>query len=69
MSRKYGSPSYSSTGEITALAGCELKVIHLPDQKGEFGDYWQAFVNGVQDDGVTRNEAIMNAFNRSQKSY
>jgi hypothetical protein len=59
---KYGSEALDSEGNITELHGCDLKVDHLPDGNS---DYWQAWVNGVQDDGLSRNEAIRNAYNRS----
>ena len=54
-------------GNITAIANCTLEVSHLPDHSGPNSDYWQAWVNGVQDDGLTRNEAIRNAHNRFSK--
>lgn len=63
--RKYGSETLDSDGNIVALHGCELRVVHLLDQEAEGSDYWQAWVNGVQDDGLSRNEAIRNAYARS----
>lgn len=67
-SKKYGSATYDLSGNISALHGVDLKVIHLPDGKGILPDYWQAWVNGTQDDGVTQNEAILNAFNRHESN-
>jgi hypothetical protein len=63
IGRKYGTETIDADGNITALHGCELKVSHLPDQDR---DYWQAWVNGVQNDGLSRNEAIRNAFKSCQ---
>lgn len=60
----YGTATYDDNGNITALNGCELKVVHLPEAKVDLPDYWQAWVNDVQDDGTTRNEAIVNAYRR-----
>ncbi len=65
--RKYGSENLDSEGNITAIHGCELKVSHLPDHAGEHPDYWQAWVNGIQDDGLSRNDAIRNTYNRSKQ--
>lgn len=65
--KKYGSETLDCEGNITALHGCELNVSHLPDHAGNNRDYWQAWVNGVQDDGFSRNEAIRNAYQRSQQ--
>lgn len=62
VGRKYGSETLDSDGNIVALHGCELRVVHLPDQEQEGSDYWQAWVNGIQDDGLSRNEAIRNAY-------
>jgi hypothetical protein len=63
--KKYGAPVFDSKGNITSLHGCELRFENFSDANS---DYWLAWVNGVQDDGLTQNEAIENAYKRSQKA-
>ena len=38
-----------------------LKVEHLPEHKGDLSDYFMAWVDGIQGDGETHNEAVKNA--------
>ena len=63
---KNGSECLDSEGSITARHGCERKVSRLSDHASKYQDCWEAWVNAVQDDGLSRNEAIRNAFDRSQ---
>lgn len=66
--RKYGTETLDCEGNVIAIHGCEVRVVHLPDHAGELPDYWQAWVDGVQGDGIARNEAIRNAYNRRVSS-
>lgn len=63
--RKYGTETMDSKGNVVAIHGCDMKVLHLPEKEPAGLDYWQAWVNGIQDDGLTRNDAIRNAYKRS----
>jgi hypothetical protein len=64
MSRKYGTSIKNTEGDIVEIVGCEISFTHLEEHKGDLDDYWHATVNGTLNDGVTRNEAILNAYNR-----
>ena len=66
MGIKYGAVTKNEKGDIVLLYGCELNVKDLTDENS---DYFVASVNGVEDDGLTQNEAVLNAFNRSQAVY
>jgi hypothetical protein len=58
---RYGCLAFNTDGNIVAINGMRLKVKHLPEQKGKLSDYFMAWVNGVQSDGETHNEAVKNA--------
>jgi hypothetical protein len=63
MDIKYGAVTKNEKGDIVSPHGCELNVKDLTDENS---DYFVASVNGVEGDGLTQNEAVLNAFNRSQ---
>lgn len=58
---KYGVQAVDLNSNIVGINGMTLKVEHLPEQKGELNDYFMAWVNGVQGDGESHNEAVNNA--------
>lgn len=43
------------------MAEIVIRTKHWPEAKGKSPDYWLAWANGVQSDGVTEVEAIKNA--------
>ena len=62
---KFGNPQvkfdtflYDQRNNISGIHGRTLKVIDLSDENGS---YFQAWVNGYQNDGYSQNEAIKNA--------
>ena len=63
-SRKFGSFGYDGNGNIISIQGRELNVENL-SEKNEGEPYFQAWVDGVQDDGYTHNEAVENALKRA----
>jgi len=63
MGRKYGTATKNTKGDIVCLHGCELNVKDLSDESDA---YFVATVNGVEGDGLTHNEAVLNAYKRSQ---
>ena len=66
----FGTRAYDQNKNIVGINGMTLKVEHLSDQKGELTDYFIAWVDGVQADGETHNQAVENALEkRHTKSY
>jgi hypothetical protein len=61
-SRKFGSFGYDGNNNIISIQGRELKVDNLTEHAGK--PYFQAWVDGVQDDGFSHNEAVENALKR-----
>jgi hypothetical protein len=58
---KYGVKAVDIDNNIVGINGMQLKVEHLPEQKGELSDYFIAWVDGVQGDGESHNEAVENS--------
>ncbi len=63
---RYGCHAFDAKNNIVGINGMTLKVEHLPEQKGEL-DYFMAWVDGVQGDGQTHNEAVNNALKAKQE--
>lgn len=59
MLKNDGSFTKDSQGNITAIQGRTLKVSNLSDELR--GSYFQAWVDGYQNDGFSHNEAVQNA--------
>jgi len=58
---RFGCQAFDVNNNIVAINGMTLKVEHLPEQKGDLSDYFMAWVDGIQGDGETHNEAVKNA--------
>jgi len=58
--------SYNLFGNIIAIRDRTLKVEDLSEQNGS-SSYFQAWVDGYQNDGLTHNEAVQNALDFAQK--
>jgi hypothetical protein len=65
-SRKFGSFSYDTNNNIVAIVGRDLKVDNLSEDGGE--PYFVAWVDVVQDDGFSHNEAVENAIKRAKST-
>ncbi|MCZ4311048.1 hypothetical protein AB6D66_00595 [Vibrio pomeroyi] len=63
--RKFDSFSYDANQQIVAIHGRTLEVKEL-SEKGEA--YFQAWVDGYQNDGLSHNEAVVNALNFAQQN-
>ncbi|NRA73067.1 MAG: hypothetical protein HRU24_18900 [Gammaproteobacteria bacterium] len=63
--RKWGTCSHDSQGNIISIADRTLEVKDLSNQAGEA--YFQAWVDGIQDDGYSHNEAVRNALKRANE--
>ncbi|MEH6454881.1 MAG: hypothetical protein V7749_01035 [Cocleimonas sp.] len=63
-SRKFGAFGHDRNGNIISIHGRELKVENL-SENNEGKPYFQAWVDGAQDDGYTHNEAVENALKRA----
>lgn len=64
LSRKYGSFSYDVNNNIVAIVGRNLKVENLTKESNGT-PYFQAWVDGIQDDGSSHNEAVKNAIKKT----
>jgi hypothetical protein len=65
---RYGVQAVDANDNIVGINGMTLKVEHLPEQKGDLSDYFIAWVNGVQGDGETHNEAVNNALKTKSRT-
>lgn len=52
---------YDSNGNITDIDGRSLEVRDLSDWGDKHEPYFQAWVDGYQNDGLTHNDAVENA--------
>ncbi|KZN63351.1 hypothetical protein [Pseudoalteromonas luteoviolacea] len=62
---KFGSFIYDIDNNIVGISGRSLKVVNLSDNKET---YFQAWVDGYQNDGLSHNEAVNNALKLAQEN-
>lgn len=55
---KFGTFMYDSENNVVGIHGRTLKVVNLSDKNEK---YFQAWVDGYQNDGYSHNEAVRNA--------
>lgn len=58
--------AYDIDDNIVAISGRSLKVVSFTEKDGS--PYFQAWVNGYQNDGLSHNEAVRNALGFAQKN-